>query len=95
MLYMIAIGFALSVGLLVLAAASFRPAQARPSKSRMVEMGLKGPFAKDAQVRRSFRMKEDRIRELRLAMLAGTWLGRRKVVRGGERLPTGRHVENR
>jgi tight adherence protein C len=50
---MIAIGFALSVGLLVLAAASFRPAQARPSKSRMVEMGLKGPFAKDAQVRRS------------------------------------------
>ncbi len=53
MLYLIAIGFALSVGLLVLAAASFRPAQARPSKTRLVEMGLKGPFAKDAQARRS------------------------------------------
>jgi len=52
-LYMIAIGFALSVGLMVLAAANFKPAQARPTKTRLVEMGLKGPFTKDAQARRS------------------------------------------
>ena len=53
MLYLIATGIALSVGLTVLAVANLLPAQGRPSKARMVELGLEGPFTKDAAIRRN------------------------------------------
>jgi tight adherence protein C len=51
--YLIAVGFALSVGMLVVAVANIKPAHARPSRSRLVELGLKTPFEKDAAARRS------------------------------------------
>ena len=52
MLYLIAFGIALSVGLAVLALGYLLPAQGRPSRSRMLELGLEGPFSKDAAFRR-------------------------------------------
>jgi tight adherence protein C len=52
-LYLISAAVAVSVGLLVLAVASLLPSQRRPSKTRMVEMGLEGPFSKDAALRRT------------------------------------------
>jgi len=52
-LYLIALGFALSVALMILAVANLRPAQARPSRSRLEELGLKSPFSRDAMARRS------------------------------------------
>ncbi len=53
MLYLIAAGVALSVGLMVVALASLLPAQARPSRSRLVELGLDDAFSRDAFARRS------------------------------------------
>jgi len=50
---LISLGFAVSVALLILAISNLSPAQARPSKARMVELGLKGPFSRDAAARRS------------------------------------------
>ena len=52
MIYLISIGIALSVGMLIVAVANLTPAQARPSRSRMVELGLKESFEKDAATRR-------------------------------------------
>jgi len=51
--YLIATGIALSVGLMVVALAGLLPAQARPSRSRLVELGLDEAFSKDAAARRS------------------------------------------
>ena len=53
MLYLIAVGVALSVGLMVVALASLLPAQARPSRTRLVELGLDEAFSRDAAARRS------------------------------------------
>jgi tight adherence protein C len=44
---------ALSVGLTVVAVASLLPAQARPSRSRLVDLGLDDAFTRDATARRS------------------------------------------
>jgi len=52
-LYLIASGIALSVGLTVLVVANLLPAQGRPSRSRMVELGLGGPLSRDAAARRN------------------------------------------
>ncbi len=53
MLYLIAAGIALSVGLTVLTVANLLPAQGRPSRSRLAELGLEGPYARDAAARRN------------------------------------------
>ncbi len=53
MVYLIAAGVALSVGLMVVAVASLLPAQGRPSRSRLVELGLDDTFSRDAAARRS------------------------------------------
>ncbi len=53
MLYLISAAVAVSVTLLVIAVVSLLPRQGRPSKTRMAEMGLEGPFSKDAALRRS------------------------------------------
>ena len=53
MLYLIAIGVALSVGLMVAAVASLLPAQSRPSRSRLMDLGLDDVFTRDAALRRS------------------------------------------
>jgi tight adherence protein C len=58
MLYVIALGIGLSVGLGVLAIAEILPAQNRLSKARLVELGLEGPFSKDAAARRSRRRNQ-------------------------------------
>ena len=51
--YLIAAGVALSVGLMVVALASLLPAQGRPSRSRLIDLGLDDAFTKDAVARRS------------------------------------------
>jgi tight adherence protein C len=53
MTYLIAAAVALSVGLMVVAVASLLPAQARPSRARLVELGLEDSFSSDASSRRS------------------------------------------
>ncbi len=53
MLYLIVIGVGLSVGLMVLVVGNLLPAQGRPSRARMVQLGLEESFAKDAALRRS------------------------------------------
>ena len=52
MVYLIVAGVGLSVGLMVLLVGSLLPAQGRPSRSRMVELGLDETFARDAALRR-------------------------------------------
>jgi tight adherence protein C len=52
-IYLIAFGTALSVALLVIAVSNLRPSQAKPTKSRLLELGLTGPFSRAAQARRS------------------------------------------
>jgi tight adherence protein C len=52
-LYLITAGVALSVGLMVAALASLLPAQARPSRARLVDLGLEDAFNRDAAARRS------------------------------------------
>ena len=51
--YLIAAGVALSVGLMVIGVASLLPAQARPSRSRLLDLGLDEAFSRDAAARRS------------------------------------------
>jgi len=51
--YLIAAGVALSAGLTVVALASLLLAQARPSRSRLVDLGLDDAFTRDAASRRS------------------------------------------
>ena len=53
MLYLIVLGIGLSVGLTVLVVGNLLPAQGRPSRARMVELGLEEPFSRDAAARRS------------------------------------------
>lgn len=48
MVYLIAAGVALSVALLVIGLANLAMARGRPSKDRLIELGLKGPFSRDA-----------------------------------------------
>jgi len=52
-LYLIVAGIGLSVGLIVVLVANLLPTQGRPSRARMVELGLEEPFSKDAAARRS------------------------------------------
>jgi len=52
-LYLIVAGIGLSVGLVVLVIGNLLPAQGRPSRSRMADLGLEEPFARDAAARRS------------------------------------------
>jgi len=52
-LYLIAAGIAVCVGLMVVAVASLLPAQARPSRSRLAELGLEESSSRDAAARRS------------------------------------------
>lgn len=52
MIYLIAGAFALSVALLVIGLANLTLARSQPSKDRLIELGLKGPFSKDAASRR-------------------------------------------
>jgi tight adherence protein C len=51
--YLVAAGVAVSVALLVLGLASLRSAQARPSRARLVELGLESAFSKGSRARRS------------------------------------------
>jgi tight adherence protein C len=67
-LYLIAAGVALAVGLMVMGLASLLPAQGRPSRSRLVDLGLDEAFAKDAAFRRS--RTRARVKDL-LAYLGG------------------------
>ncbi len=53
MLYLIAAGIALAVGLMVVGLASLLPAQARPSRTRLGELGLQQAYAKDSVARRN------------------------------------------
>ncbi|MBT8398313.1 MAG: type II secretion system F family protein [Gemmatimonadetes bacterium] len=55
MIYLISVLLAVSVGLLVMGIANLLPAQGRPSKGRLVELGLEEPFSKDAALRRGRR----------------------------------------
>lgn len=64
MTYLIAIGVALSVGLMVVAVLSLLPAQVRPSRSRLAELGLQEVFSRDAATRR--RRVGRRVREVLL-----------------------------
>lgn len=52
MLYLISLGFAVSVIFLLLALVSARPAQARPSRTRLLELGLDGSSEEEAAARR-------------------------------------------
>ena len=62
MTYLIAAGIALSVGLMVVAVASLLPAGARPSRSRLRDLGLDDAFARDAAHRRS--RTRDRVKDV-------------------------------
>lgn len=53
MVYLIAAGIALSVALLVIGVANLGLARNRPSKNRLIELGLKGPFTKDEANKRN------------------------------------------
>ncbi len=53
MIYLIAFGVALAVGLLVVGIASLLPTQKRPSRARLMELGLNEAFTKDAERRRN------------------------------------------
>ena len=53
MTFLIAVGIALSVGLMVVVVASRLTAQTRPSRSRFGELGLDGLMSRDAAARRS------------------------------------------
>lgn len=60
--FLIAAGIALSVGLMVVGLASLLPSQARPSRSRLVGLGLQEAFSRDAASRRS--RTRTRVRDL-------------------------------
>ena len=53
MLYLVVAGIGFSVALLVLVLANLRSVQARPSRARLVELGLDSAFSKGARAQRS------------------------------------------
>jgi tight adherence protein C len=91
--YLIAAGVALSVGLMVAAVISLLPAQARPSRSRLVELGLDEAFAGDAAARRSRARgrAKDLLRYLgeRVETPRSNWSpARERLIHAGFRQPT-------